>query len=599
MEKIINKQLDICDETVVERRLDQLTNALFLQRGCGLSFYEMAVMFMKNRGEQGRIKLPDDIFEYVNKESILKWNLLLQGAVDASAACGTLKGHVYSDFHMKEYSEEKKEIFLRYLKDLKNALDSIKESYTSICEIFALRPDGREASLNILYEFVQCLLESDEFTMEYVFDHKLEQTKDLMEYYNEHEKYADCLEAEFALSYQKSVMKLPYELLLDEWMNAEKKKFLGKILEKKKVLKQIQSVAKKSTKVTEEEVVPLLKKLQEYDGIKAEMNAIEDELPIQYRTLLEDNVEDRAKCMTQNVLLQKCIEALSWENEVRQNFEMAIKELMKQFQSFKFYNATVLESYVESYGTLKDIFKQMHEVYGMREIHILKGNFFEEMNHRIIQWDSEANQLQAWCAFQEKMQLACEAGLGTVMDAFSSGRILKEKVIPCFECNLAFGLILKTMEEDDALRGFDSEELEQAIDMYQKHFVYDQIKDSEKQKLIEKHFDCEDDDAVDPILKMIADELTRYGLQVEPCVDKTGFSADLIVKQADSTNKAKIGIMLDSSKENRILSCKERYGIKECVLKANGWSIYHVWTIDWFMNPGKEVRKILQFAKSA
>jgi very-short-patch-repair endonuclease len=92
----------------------------------------------------------------------------------------------------------------------------------------------------------------------------------------------------------------------------------------------------------------------------------------------------------------------------------------------------------------------------------------------------------------------------------------------------------------------------------------------------------------------VAHALRQAGFEVEYQVGSAGFLIDLGVRHPDNQSEFILGIECDGASYHSARSARDRDRIRQSVLERNGWSIYRVWSTDWFKNKEKEVGKLLQ-----
>lgn len=74
---------------------------------------------------------------------------------------------------------------------------------------------------------------------------------------------------------------------------------------------------------------------------------------------------------------------------------------------------------------------------------------------------------------------------------------------------------------------------------------------------------------------------------------------DIGVINPDDSNQYVFGIMLDGDNYNMAHTSRDRNILQFNVLGGLGWSLYHIWTMDWLDSPQKELDKLLFAIKEA
>ena len=93
----------------------------------------------------------------------------------------------------------------------------------------------------------------------------------------------------------------------------------------------------------------------------------------------------------------------------------------------------------------------------------------------------------------------------------------------------------------------------------------------------------------------VADALRSAGYEVTHQVGVEGFRIDLGVRHADYPIGFIAGIECDGASFHRGLTVRDRDRIRQSVLENMGWKIYRIWSTDWFGDPARELRRLLDF----
>jgi len=87
--------------------------------------------------------------------------------------------------------------------------------------------------------------------------------------------------------------------------------------------------------------------------------------------------------------------------------------------------------------------------------------------------------------------------------------------------------------------------------------------------------------------------LKQAGYKVVPQVGVKGFFIDIGVMHPSNEGMFIMGIECDGATYHSLKSARDRDRIKQHVLENQGWHIYRIWSTDWFNNPQKETRRLL------
>jgi hypothetical protein len=93
----------------------------------------------------------------------------------------------------------------------------------------------------------------------------------------------------------------------------------------------------------------------------------------------------------------------------------------------------------------------------------------------------------------------------------------------------------------------------------------------------------------------VADALRSAGYEAIPQIGAGGYFIDLGVRHPSYPHGFLAGIECDGAMYHSAKSAKDRDALRQGVLEDMGWSIYRVWSTDWFNDPRSETRKLIAF----
>lgn len=102
-----------------------------------------------------------------------------------------------------------------------------------------------------------------------------------------------------------------------------------------------------------------------------------------------------------------------------------------------------------------------------------------------------------------------------------------------------------------------------------------------------------------PFEEKIARELTAAGYTVRNKVGSAGFYLDLAIVDAENPGRYILGIECDGQNYAKARSATDRDRLRDQVLEIFGWNTYRVWATDWYRNPEREFRRIVEAIERA
>ena len=96
----------------------------------------------------------------------------------------------------------------------------------------------------------------------------------------------------------------------------------------------------------------------------------------------------------------------------------------------------------------------------------------------------------------------------------------------------------------------------------------------------------------------VRDRLRSAGYYVVPQVGVTGFFIDLAVRHPEMPGRFLLGIECDGASYHSSKSARDRDILRQKVLEDLGWTIYRIWSTDWFRDPTGQTRKLVAFVEA-
>ena len=93
----------------------------------------------------------------------------------------------------------------------------------------------------------------------------------------------------------------------------------------------------------------------------------------------------------------------------------------------------------------------------------------------------------------------------------------------------------------------------------------------------------------------VAKLLNTYGYLTSCQVGVAGFFIDIGVHHPEREGEFILGIECDGATYHSDKSIRDRDLLRQRILESKGWSIYRIWSTDWFKNKEKEIKKLITF----
>lgn len=96
------------------------------------------------------------------------------------------------------------------------------------------------------------------------------------------------------------------------------------------------------------------------------------------------------------------------------------------------------------------------------------------------------------------------------------------------------------------------------------------------------------------ILNSICRIITENGFQCQTMVGHSDFHVDLAVVDPYEPTKYLMGILLDGEGYHKTVNTRDREIAQISVLRNLGWTLHRIWTIDWWDDREREIRRLLK-----
>jgi very-short-patch-repair endonuclease len=107
-----------------------------------------------------------------------------------------------------------------------------------------------------------------------------------------------------------------------------------------------------------------------------------------------------------------------------------------------------------------------------------------------------------------------------------------------------------------------------------------------------------DGEAESEFERMVADRLRAAGYEVHHQVGCSGYRIDLGILDPANAGKYQLGVECDGATYHRAATARDRDKLRQAVLEGLGWTLYRIWSTDWWHDSEKEMNKLLSFIES-
>lgn len=126
-----------------------------------------------------------------------------------------------------------------------------------------------------------------------------------------------------------------------------------------------------------------------------------------------------------------------------------------------------------------------------------------------------------------------------------------------------------------------------------KHF----LEYAEQQILVQTEATLNADEDTE-IANQIAEALIKRGYNATVCVGRSQFKVDIAVSSIENPEIYSFGILLDGEGYHNTQTTRDREIVQPSVLGNLKWQVMRVWSVDWFNNPDRVLRRIINNIES-
>lgn len=106
-------------------------------------------------------------------------------------------------------------------------------------------------------------------------------------------------------------------------------------------------------------------------------------------------------------------------------------------------------------------------------------------------------------------------------------------------------------------------------------------------------------DSGSPFQDAVASRLSNLGYDIRQEIGSAGYFIDLAVVDQDQPGRYLLGIECDGATYHSSRYARDRDRLRQQVLEGLKWRIHRVWSTDWFRNPERELRRVVEAIESA
>lgn len=99
--------------------------------------------------------------------------------------------------------------------------------------------------------------------------------------------------------------------------------------------------------------------------------------------------------------------------------------------------------------------------------------------------------------------------------------------------------------------------------------------------------------------RSVYQQLTEKGILVKPQVGYAGYKIDFGILHPDKPSTFILAVECDGASYHTSKTARDRDRLRQQILENLGWRFFRIWSTDWFLNPSREMSKLLKAIEKA
>ena len=443
----------------LRKGLNSVVEALHCKREYGKTLYEAIERYEATKQEKGKIECTNEVIASATADSISKWNEAIR---EYSVAINDVTKYLENPlkgYQGREYSIELRDEFEKDLTHILTLAENAMNGIEKLCQWVGVTENR---SMTVAGEFIcveKFILDKAPTFKDIIRSGNFEAvTAQIREVCQDGISY-NALNQEIKDNFEEQIFTYNVNDAIMRYKKADMSWFLPKMMGVNKLVKELKLYAKNPAIITKDNIYKYYEKISNLAQLKTKLSqtspVVKDNLGSLYMDLNSDwnniiSALDKAKGIHDFVGnvhrdRQSLYVNAIWEYD-------GAKEILDSIAAVKEFK-TEVETLAGKY-TID--FSEQNEALNWCGAFISKANAFKE----------NLSSLKNWIVVQQKAYQLKELGIDCVNAAWKQDLVDSSSVMRAFECNLYYGLVLKTVREDVRLKEFQGRQYEDMIAKY-------------------------------------------------------------------------------------------------------------------------------------
>lgn len=435
-----------------KRKLNDTINALHEKRACGMSLFDAISAYERAADEQGRISFSHAAPAELTKDQLALYAELVHKYSVAIAETGRFSEFPLSGVGVTAYSIDQRDRFHALADELSEKSNAAARHAHTLAEAYGYRGTLDKPSVKMLAEIfaaahmegelLPALLAAPHYD---VLSEKITQTVSLGKQYS-------ALCAEIGASFEKSVFDYPAAEARQRRKQAEASWFLPKALGLSKLVKALKLHAKDPAAVKKTDLAAILDKLCAAGEMRETLRSLPSDVAATMTGLYMNEQTDWSALEKASAKTAAVMSAIRAKGGVSPA-EIAEKLAAANCDA----EGAALADCLEKLAAFeKEFAVNISELDG-------QNDWLSAAADRLRVYADNADKLRYAAEFNTADKALADSGLACVSESYRAGNVSSENVETAFSCALHYQLALAMIHDDERLKGFSSNSLNDLI----------------------------------------------------------------------------------------------------------------------------------------
>lgn len=452
--------------------LSKYVDVLHRKHLSGYSLYDAFFGYNLEAHIKNDFEFLPDVVTRLSSDKIIAWRDIVEEVQASAILCKGISTHPLLDIELSQYTQsvkiEAKELIIKYL----SSLESCRSMAIGCLRVFHEDIYGySKTQLEILSDIADFLLKKPTISSALLKETISIETVSQISQIIPHGKVRNTLRSSLLSEFNRIILFIDAEDLLDKWCMAESKWFLTKYLSQNKIHKtlKVNSLKKGLSKKRVEELLTNIISYQKEHQIIQSKNLHYNEL---LRSLWMDgecNWNHLDECCKSSLWLNQKLLSLTGDVALVSKIKGSIAENISHgIDSFLTTYQEILLKYSNTFKVVDGLYNILSTKLEITDQHNTNEKWMDYNIRLANNWLENIELLKDWCSWNSARKKAVDIGLNSFMEYLHDHSVNSNQIIGAFNKALYKSIIECSIDSEPILAGFDGRLFEDKILKFRK-----------------------------------------------------------------------------------------------------------------------------------